>query len=207
MTEFSKAALLLLVIVNPFALSVYLADILRHTSLPTFGGIVARACAVSAFVFGIFAWTGDAIFSQILQVHFASFQVFGGVLFLLIALRFMLSGGQSTLVLLRGEPAHVAGAIAMPFVIGPGTVSAATLAGMRLPLSLALLSIATALATTAMILVLLKAVFDRVKDRYAKVTERYVEVASRVGAVIVGTIAVEMIFQGTVVWLSSLKVH
>lgn len=207
MKEFLQAAVLLLVIVNPFALSVYLIDILRQSSTREFAAMVLRACAISGVVFGVFAWTGDAIFSQVLQVHFASFQVFGGLLFLLIALRFMVSGGQSALVVLRGEPAQIAGTVAMPFIIGPGTVSAATLAGGHLVLPLALLSIASALGTTAIVLVLLKVLFDRVRDRSAAITERYVEVASRVSAVVVGTIAVEMIFQGGHLWFAAPAVH
>jgi len=38
----------------------------------------------------------------------------------------------------------------MPFMIGPGTVSAAVVAGARLPFGLAMLSIVTALAATVL---------------------------------------------------------
>jgi small neutral amino acid transporter SnatA (MarC family) len=147
-----------------------------------------------------FAWAGEAVFSEILQIRFAAFQVFGGVLFLVLALRFMLTGSQ-TLVALRGPPGQVAGAIAMPFLIGPGTVSAATLAGMRLPLPLAMLSIASALAAAVALLVVFKASFDYVSVRNAGIVERYVEVASRVSAMMVGSIAVEMTFDGLEAWL------
>jgi small neutral amino acid transporter SnatA (MarC family) len=125
-----------------------LIDIFRGNSLPTVASIVIRAALISGIVFGVFAYTGEAVFTQVLQVRFAAFQVFGGLLFLLVALRFMLSG-SATLVTLRGEPGQIAGAVAMPFMIGPGTVSAATMAALRLPLLAAAAAILLGVAGTA----------------------------------------------------------
>lgn len=203
MSDLVRAAVLLLVILNPFALSVYLIDIFRSHSLGVVTGIALRAASISGVVFCVFAYTGEAVFKEVLQVRFAAFQVFGGVLFLLIALRFMLSG-SSTLVSLRGEPGHVAGTVAMPFMIGPGTVSAATIAGLKLPPLLAFASIAAALACTVALLTLFKLLFDWVGARNAQLTERYVQLASRVSAMAMGAIAVEMSFHGLERWLSSL---
>jgi multiple antibiotic resistance protein len=203
-TEFLKSTVLLLVVLNPFALAVYLLDLFRHNSFSQVLLILARAAAIGGIVFGVFAWSGDAVFSKILQIRFAAFQVFGGILFLVLALRFMLTGSQ-TLVALRGPPSQVAGAIAMPFLIGPGTVSAATMAGMRLPVLTALLSVACALATVVVALAMFKACFDYVSTRNAGIVERYVDVASRVSAMMVGSIAVEMTFDGLEAWLSSIQ--
>jgi small neutral amino acid transporter SnatA (MarC family) len=41
--------------------------------------------------------------------------------------------GQIPLVM-RGAPEHLAGTIAMPFMIGPGTISAAVVTGIGLPI-------------------------------------------------------------------------
>lgn len=199
MSELVRAAVLLLVILNPFALSVYLVDIIRSNPTRTVVAIVARATLISAVVFGIFALAGDAIFSSVLHIRFGSFQIFGGLLFLIIAVRFMLSGSQ-TLVTLRGEPGQVAGAVAMPFMIGPGTVSAATMAGLRLAPALALAAIVCALLCTALLLVGFKLLFDWLGSRNAGLTERYVQLASRVSAMVMGAIAVEMVLLGLTAW-------
>jgi hypothetical protein len=61
---------------------------------------------------------------------------------------------------------------------------------------LALLSVACALLGTVAVLALLKLMFDRLQQRRASLVERYVEVASRVSAMLVGSIAIEMIFTG-----------
>lgn len=202
MNDFFEASVLLLVILNPFGLSVYLVDMYRSVSLRQLGSIMLRASLISGAVFALFAAAGDAIFTDVLHLRFAAFQVFGGILFLGVALRFMLSGSE-TLVQLRGEPGRVAGAVAMPFMIGPGTVSAATIAGLRLDLPFALLAVAAALATAVIILLLLKVAFDRVQKRNAALVERYVETAGRVSAMVVGSIAVEMVFVGIDAWWRS----
>lgn len=203
MSEFLKSVTLLLVILNPFALAVYLLDLFRTSSLEALFAILVRAALISGVVFGVFALSGQALFSDVLQIRFAAFQIFGGILFLLIALRFMLTGSH-TLVTLRGAPGQIAGAVAMPFLIGPGSVSAATMAGLRLPWPSALAAVACALAAVVLLLGLLKMVFDFVSARNAPLVERYVEIASRVSAMIVGSIAVEMTFDGIEGWLRTL---
>jgi small neutral amino acid transporter SnatA (MarC family) len=201
--EVVKSALLLLVILNPFALSVYLMEIFQSQTLSTVAGVLTRAVLISGVVFVLFAWGGDRIFDDVLQVRFAAFQIFGGVVFLIIGVRFMISGGEA-LVVLRGRPEHLVGTIAMPFMIGPGTVSAAIVAGARLPLAYATLSIGGALAATLLMLLGVKLLFDRLRSRNGRLVERYADIAGRVAAVLIGTIAVEMVLDGIQGWLHSI---
>lgn len=202
-TEFAKSALLLFVVLNPFALSVYLIDMLQKRSLRTVAGVLSRATIISGAVFTLFAWGGDRIFSDVLQVRFAAFQIFGGLVFVVIALRFMVFGGEA-LITLRGEPEHLAGTIAMPFMIGPGSVSAAVVAGARLPIGLAVLAILSALAATLLGLVGLKGILDHLRERNSRLIERYADLTSRVAALLIGTIAVEMVLDGILGFVRSL---
>ena len=190
-----ELAVLLLVILNPFALSVYLMELMEKHRLRSVAGITARASVISGVVFLLFALAGDRIFQNVLHVRFAAFQVFGGILFVLIGIRFMLNGGDA-LVRLRGEPEHVAGTIAMPFMIGPGSVSAAVLIGSRLEPMWAVAVIVAVMLVTYAMLVGLKALFDHVRERNTRLIERYTDITGRVAAVVIGTIAVEMLFQG-----------
>jgi small neutral amino acid transporter SnatA (MarC family) len=201
--HYIKSAILLTVILNPFALSVYLSNVLQEQSAKTVALIMTRASLISGMVFVLFALLGNRIFHDVLQVRFAAFQLFGGLLFLAIALRFMLSGGDA-LIALRGPPGHIAGAVAMPFMIGPGTVSAAVLAGSRLPWPRAVLAILISLVATTLTVVVVKLVLDRVREKNSPLVERYSELTGRVSAVVVGTIACEMIFQGIEAWLATL---
>ncbi|MCB0219052.1 MAG: MarC family protein [Chrysiogenetes bacterium] len=198
--SFSQSVLFLLVLINPFLVSVYLIDLIRGLELPVFTRILSRAMIISTIAYIAFAWGGDRIFQDVFQVRFAAFQTFGGVVFLLIAVRSMLVGGQ-VMIELRGDPEHLAGAIAMPFMIGPATVSACVLIGAQSPLWKASLGIVTAVLATTVVLLGLKVVFDRVRERNYRLIERYMDIVGRVSAILLGTIAVEMIFRGLDSWL------
>jgi multiple antibiotic resistance protein len=199
MEQFLKSAMILFVLLNPFSMTIYLISIIRDVDGQLFRRVVLRAVIISATVFTLFAWTGDLVFRDVLQVRFASFLLFGGLVFLVIGLQMMLKGGEA-IETLRGPPEHLAGAIAMPFMIGPATVSASVLIGARLSRVEALLAIAAALAATAVCLFIVKALHDRLRQGRERLITRYLDVFGRVSALVVGTIAVEMILQGLDLW-------
>lgn len=194
------SGLLLFALLNPFLMSVYLIDLITDLPRAMFVRVLARGALISAVVFAVFAWTGDAIFSDVLHVRFASFQVFGGVIFLLIGVRFVFSGADAMRAM-RGQPEHIAGSIAMPFMIGPGTVSASVVVGARLPVADAVLVIFATLAATVALVAAIKFTHDYVKERNARVVDRYVEIVGRISALLIGTFAMEMIFEGLGTWL------
>lgn len=194
--------LLLFALLNPFLMSIYLIDLITDLGIKMFVQVLARGALISAIVFTLFAWGGDAIFSQYLQVRFASFQVFGGAIFLLIGVRFVFSGADAMRAI-RGRPEHIAGSIAMPFMIGPGTVSASVVIGARLPVLNAAAVIALTLVLTVVLVTVIKVVHDYVKERNARIIDRYMEIVGRLSALLIGTIAVEMIFEGLGSWLQN----
>jgi small neutral amino acid transporter SnatA (MarC family) len=192
--------LLLFALLNPFLMSVYLLDLITDLPREMFVKVLARGALVSAIVFSLFAWTGDAIFSDVLHVRFASFQVFGGIIFLAIGVRFVFSGADAMRTM-RGQPEHIAGSIAMPFMIGPGTVSASVVVGARLPVADAVMVIFATLAATVGLVAAIKLAHDYLKERNARVVDRYIEIVGRISALLIGTFAVEMIFEGLGTWL------
>lgn len=203
MTEFIHSTSLLLVLLNPFLVIVYLADVVQKLSLRAFSKVLFRAAAISIPVFWCFALLGNAIFSSIIQAQFASFQIFGGIVFILIGLQFVFKGNVA-IEILRGESEHLAGAIAMPLIIGPGTISASVLVGQRLEAPAACAAIFTAVGLSVGIMVALKHLHDFVRPRNEALVKRYIEVAGRLTALFVGTISVEMIMQGLSTWLHKL---
>lgn len=203
MDPFVKAFLLLFMLLNPFLLIVYLVDLVQELDLRTFFRILNRAAWISSAVFVTFALIGELIFERLLQAHFASFQIFGGIIFLMIGLQFVFKGPDA-IKSMRGKPEHIAGAIAMPIMIGPGTVSASILAGKQLSPLLAVAAILLAVFLAVIIMLGLKRVHDIVRTRNEPLIERYVEVVGRVVALVVGTYSIEMIMQGLGDWLSRL---
>lgn len=194
------SGLLLLALLNPFLMSVYLLDLITDLTRAVFVRVLARGALISAVVFSVFAWTGDALFADVLHVRFASFQVFGGIIFLAIGVRFVFSGADAIRAM-RGKPEHIAGSIAMPFMIGPGTVSASVVVGARLPVPDAVGVIFVSLALTVALVAAIKLAHDFLKERNARVVDRYIEIVGRMSALLIGTFAIEMIFEGVGTWL------
>lgn len=202
MDLYIRSFLLLFALLNPFLMSIYLLDLIHDLDGKLFARVLARGSLIAASVFAIFAWSGDAIFSRYLQVNFASFQVFGGVIFLLIGLRFVFEGVHAVRGL-RGPPEHIAGSIAMPFMIGPGTLSASVVVGARHPVEGAIAIIAATVTTTVVLVLVLKQLHDRLRANHARLTDRYIELVGRISALLVGTFAVEMIMKGVLTWIAS----
>jgi len=156
-----------------------------------------RAHVISGAVFIVFAITGEGIFENIFNVRFGAFLIFGGIIFLWIGVQSVFTG-KVLLIETNGDPEHIAGAIAMPFMIAPGTISASVLIGSSLPASKAAIAIAVAISLSLVSIIVFKLIHDPLKKRHERLLNRYVEVVGRVVALFTGTYAVDMIFRGVV---------
>lgn len=199
MNDILRSGTLLLVLLNPFLVIVYLVDVIQKLSPQQFRKVLFRAGLIAASVFCGFAVLGDAIFSNVMQAEFASFRIFGGVVFLLIGLQFVFRGPEA-IELLRGESEHLVGAIAMPLLIGPGTIGASVVIGERHRSVVACGIVVAGVVISIGIMMGLKAVHDYVRPRREPLIQRYIEIAGRITALFVGTISIEMIMQGCVEW-------
>lgn len=201
MEVFIKSVWLLFLLLNPFLMSAYLVVLVRDLDRKTFAQVMQRAHIVALCVFGLFAVVGDTLFSKVFNVRFASFLIFGGIVFLMIGVRSVFSG-TGVLIDTRGAPAHVQGAAALPFMIGPGTVSASVLAGAEQPWPLALLAVLAALFASYISIVFFKRLFDSVRQTNEPLLQRYMEVSGRIVALFTGTYAIEMIIKGVEILLA-----
>jgi multiple antibiotic resistance protein len=191
-----RAFLLFFALFNPFLMSIYLLGLIRGLPTRDFARVLIRGSVISVCVFILFAWAGEAFFRDYLQVRFASFQIFGGIVFLMIGLRYVFSGAGAMDNMIQDTPDTIAGSIAMPIMIGPGTVSASVVIGTRLPIGGAAAVIIATLVLTVVILVCIKILHDRLKDRHAAMTDRYIDLVGRMSALLIGTIAMDMIVTG-----------
>jgi len=96
----------------------------------------------------------------------------------------------------RGNPEHIAGAVAMPFMIAPGTLSASVLIGSTLPKESAAIAIFIAVLASLLSIMVFKLIHDPLKKRNERLLNRYVEIFGRVVALFTGTYAIEMIARG-----------
>jgi multiple antibiotic resistance protein len=199
MDDLLKSSALMLALLNPFLVIVYLVDLVEKLDRKRFAIVLINGSLIATVVFCAFAVLGDVIFSTIIQAEFASFQIFGGVIFMIIGLLFVFKG-PNAISALRGESPGLAAAIAMPVLIGPGTISASIVIGKRHEALYASATILAAVFISVLIMLALKWVHDVVRPRHEPIINRYIEVAGRITALYVGTIAIEMIMQGIRTW-------
>lgn len=201
MKEIIRSVIMLLVLLNPFLLIVYLIDIVKKKTPKAFAKILIRAGLISLVTFSAFAILGDSIFDNVFNARFASFQIFGGIVFLLTGLQFVFKGNAS-IESLRGESKHIAGAIAMPIFIGPGTISYSVIIGERHDKLTAILAIAIAIVLCITIIISLKKIHDKIHSKKEELIEQYIDIAGRVIALLLGTISIELIMSGLSYWFN-----
>ena len=199
--ESLESGTLLFALLNPFLLVVYLIDMISKLDQSQFRRILVRAGIIAGVAFCCFAILGDVIFSRMVHADFSSFQIFGGLVFVIIGLQFVFRG-PTAIEILRGESAHIAGAIAMPVLIGPATISASVVIGKRHEPVVACIVVLSAVALSLLLVFLLKAFHDYVRPRNESLVARYIEIAGRITALYVGTVAIDMIMQGLSGWLA-----
>ncbi|NHC02762.1 MarC family protein [Acinetobacter sp. 187] len=195
MSESLHAFALFFSLLNPFLMSIYMLGIIRNSDAKVFNMALIQGSLISFIVFVIFAKTGEAFFNEVLHVRFESFQIFGGIIFLVIGYRYVFEGAD-TIGVTRGAPSHLAGTIAMPFMIGPGTVSAAVMTGIKLNLMQTMLVIFITLFLSCSLLMLMKYLHDNLQHKHSNYIDLYVDIVGRVAALLIGTIAIDMIVNG-----------
>lgn len=200
MSDFIQSTALLLTLLNPFLVIIYLVDVVKKLKQDQFHRVLVRAALIAIAVFCSFAIVGDAIFTGLMQVEFASFQIFGGIIFLLIGIQFVFRG-PTAIEMLRGESENLSGSIAMPVLIGPGTISASIVIGKRHDPIIACSIVVAAIVTSLLVIAMLKFLHDLVHANREGLIERYIEIAGRITALYVGTVAIDMIMQGIRTWV------
>mgnify|MGYP006204969999 CR=1 FL=1 len=186
-------------------MAIYLLDVVTTLDFRRFARQLTGAMIISFVVFVAFAWAGDRLFENAFQVRFFAFRIFGGITFLIIGIR-LITGAGGVVPVRPGERDVAAASIAMPFIIGPGTISAAVLAGARLERPLAIVAIALAVASALAAMLIFKWVHDLLHDRHEQLLDRYTEIAGRASALFAGSFAIDMILRGVEDWIAFLEV-
>jgi multiple antibiotic resistance protein len=166
----------------------------KEQGLGTFFKILAWASLISFVIYGFFAVYGQNIF-DVLQVNFEAFRIFGGIVLLSFALVFILQGKKS-FITTKGEISSIASEIALPFIVGAGTITLSILIGENF-------NDATSVGILFIIMVLnfifvagLMVVRDKVPNKYNKMFDEYAEILLRLSGFIVGSYGVGLIISG-----------
>jgi len=185
-----------LAILNPFALCLYLGNVIEEMDSRVFVGVVVRASVISLLVFTFFPWSGEGFLVDFLGVHPEALRAFGGLIFLVVGYGYATKGYYQT-ELLRGSPVELPSAIALPFMIGAGTITQSILLGKRHGSWSATLILAIGLVLTFIILVIFAWLTRSMRRSREIVFQRYVNILARINGLIIGAISIDMIVSGT----------
>ena len=94
---------------------------------------------------------------------------------LVIGYRYVFHGAD-TIGEIRGAPEHLAGTVAMPFMIGPGTISAAVVTGINHGMLATVMVVALTIGITCIILILMKYFHDILRYCHAKYIDHYFDI-------------------------------
>lgn len=184
-----------LTLLNPFALFFYLLPLKEERGLNDFIKITLRASLITFAIYCVFAIFGEWIFTNLLNVDFNSFRIFGGMVLLGSALNSIVWGKRAA-VATKGEMNAVATQIALPFMVGAGTITMSILIGRELGNLAAIFSIGSVLAASFAIVVSLALARSSMKAPYKDGLDRTLEIIVRLNGFFVGSIGVDIIIRG-----------
>ena len=119
-TEIGKAAIALFIVVDPFGNIPIFMGLTENVSEPKKKKLYNTAVIVGTVLLLVFAFTGTEILT-LFGLSIYSFEVAGGILLLIIAIRILVSGNMHENV----ESPESLGAvpIAIPLLVGPGAIT------------------------------------------------------------------------------------
>jgi len=184
-----------LAILNPFALCLYLMTVMDDLDSRTFIKVLCEASLISLVVFWLFAIVGEPLLIKFLGVRTEALRIFGGVIFFVVAYNYVTKGYKAA-EFLRGSLEELPSAIALPFMIGAGTITQAILIGKKHEPHTSMFLLFLGLCVCFIVIVGFKLVRDRLKGAREKVFERYVNILSRINGLLIGAISTEMVVSG-----------
>jgi multiple antibiotic resistance protein len=186
----------LIVMLNPFALFLYLEPIRKDLSHKQFIHVIVKASLISLVICYLFFFSGEFLFKKVFMIEFESFRVFGGIIIFSYAYFFIVKG-QRALIMIKENLDDLASEIALPFMVGAGTISLSILTSYRHARWTGMLILLTAFVINFVSIYLLKVLRDSLEGRkLKKAYDKNMEVLLRLNGFFIGAIGVNMILTG-----------
>ncbi len=182
-------------ILNPFALCLYLTGVMEELSSHQFVKVLIRACIISLVVFWVFGLMGESLLVGVLNIRPEALRVFGGALFFVVAYNYMVKGARAAQIL-RGNLDELPSAIALPFMIGAGTITQAILVGKKCSPPTGMVVLFAGVLFSFCVVLAFKALRDHMSKGREQVFTRYVNILTRLNGLLIGAISTEMIVSG-----------
>jgi len=186
----------LLVMINPFAIFIYLTPVMRSLHHRGFVLVFLKSSLISFFLLLFFFFAGEYVFKNILSINFESFRIFGGIVIFSFAYLYIVSGRRA-LILIKENLDDLASEIAIPFIAGVGTISLTILVSHRLNMWQGILTITSVLLINFGIIIGLKLIRDRMPSKKFKIFfDKNMQVLMRIMGFLIGAIGIDLIIAG-----------
>lgn len=188
--------LLLLVIMNPFAQTLFLSKLMDEVDGRDFRRILLDGGFLTMLICLACAFLGEMLLFDVFQVTLPALRVFGGLINLQLAWNYVLKG-PTGVKLFQGDVTELAQDIALPIMVGAGVVWASIRIGRIHPWPTASLIICGGVMFNCLLIEIYRLVIDQSKKRAETVVRKYVGIAMRFNALLIGAVSVQMILGGT----------
>lgn len=185
-----------LVMLNPFALFLYLEPIRKDLSHKDYILVILKATLISFVVCALFFYTGEFIFKKVLQINFESFRIFGGIIIFSYAY-FYIVKGQKAMIMIKENLDDLASEIALPFMVGAGAISLSILLSQKHSIMLGTVALVIIFGMNFLVLFGLKKFRDSLEHKKFKTAfDKNMEVLLRLNGFFIGAIGINMVLMG-----------
>jgi multiple antibiotic resistance protein len=186
----------ILIMMNPFGLFLYLAPIRKHLSRHDFIKVLLKASGISLSILLVFFFTGNFLFEKVFRIHFESFRIFGGIVIFSFSYLFIVKGNKA-FIHMKEDLDDLASEIALPFMVGAGTISLTVLLSYNVDKLSGSLILFSAIMLAFLLIILLNLFREKMPIHKFKVAfDKNMEVLLRLNGFFIGAIGINMIITG-----------
>lgn len=191
-----SAVFSLIIMINPFALFLYLNPVMKELSDRDFRNVIVKAGAISTAILLLFLFLGEALFTDVLKIEFDSFRIFGGIVLFSFAYMYIVKG-QKAMLTLKGNLDDLASEIALPFMVGAGTISMTLLIAKQFTVAAGIGMVSFGVMLSIAVILILKLVRKALHKPNLRIAfDKNMEILIRLNGFFVGAIGINMILSG-----------
>lgn len=185
-----------LVMLNPFALYLYLEPVRKDLSPKAFTILILKASFISFVVCLVFFFSGNVFFEKVFQIDFESFRIFGGIIIFSYAYFFIVKG-QKALIIIKEDLDDLASEIALPFMVGAGSISLSILLSQNTSYLIGPLLLLVIFILNFGVIYLLNRFRNAIdKKKYKIAFDKNMEILLRLNGFFIGAIGINMMLTG-----------
>lgn len=185
-----------LVMLNPFALFLYLKPVMKDLPDADFRTVFLKATTISFVIFLAFLIFGDVVFHQVFRINFESFRIFGGIVLFSFAYIFIVQG-KKAFIQIKGDLHELASEIALPFMVGAGTISLTVLMADELKLWEGIVSLVAIMLINFFFIMGMKQWRKSMRSKRIQTAfDKNMELLLRINGFFLGAIGIDMVVTG-----------